>query len=406
MIIVVGLLTLASLLTGCANRPAGPNGADAKSSGAQGENRSAPDRAPSRQAGAHRGAMLPGMPAPPDPNDVYAATRDGLNSKAVRDARELVYVPNSLDDTVSVIDPKTFEVINTFPAGNEPQHVVPSYDMSTLYATADKVPAGRLTPIDPRTGEPRKPVFLQDPYNLYFTPGGKSAIVVAEAYKRLDFYDPTTWKQQKSISIPECAGINHMDFTEDGRFALVSCEFANRMIVLDVAERKHVRTIQLHQVEGGKPQDVRLSPDGDRFYVADMIAGGIYVVDSDLTSDERPNIRFIPTGRGAHGLYFSRDSRRLFITNRGEGSVSVLDVASNELVDKWHIPGGGSPDMGSLSTDGSQLWLSGRYDSEVYVLDTGTGELLKRIPVGNGPHGLTYWPQPGRYSLGHTSNIR
>ncbi|WP_235987172.1 YVTN family beta-propeller repeat protein [Halosaccharopolyspora lacisalsi] len=389
-------VTIGALVAGCAvSDQTTSDSGTGKSAGGKQDQQAAP--APEEKLD-----LLPGMPPPADPGNVYAATRSGKLNEPMRQARELVYVPNSLDDTVSVIDPNTFEVIDTYPAGDEPQHVVPSYDMRTLYAVADKVPGGSLTPIDPKTGKPGTPIKVQDPYNLYFTPDGKSAIVVAEAYKRLDFYDPKTWKIQSSISVPGCAGVNHMDFTANGKRALIACEFANRMIVLDVANRKIIKKFDLNQVPNGKPQDTRLSPDGKTFYVADMIAGGIYLFSGDAMKYRD----FIPTGDGAHGVYFSRDTKRMFVTNRGEGSVSVLSANTHEKLDKWHIPGGGSPDMGALSPDGSQLWLSGRYDSEVYVFDTKDGSLLKRIPVGNGPHGLTYMPQPGRYSLGHTSNIR
>lgn len=391
----VGIVTATSTLAGCSNEPvreeqlAAQHGGESDQTGAGGT-----------EEGASR---LSGMPPNENPHNIYASTMRGDQLNApMRRARELVYVPNSLDDTVSVIDPKTFEVIDTFPAGDEPQHVVPSYDMRTLYAAADQVPGGSLTPIDPATGKPGEPVMVQDPYNLYFTPNGKSAIVVAEAYKRLDFYDPHTWKRQASLPVPECAGVNHMDFTADGKRALIACEFANKMITLDVENREIIKQFELPQVPNGKPQDTRLSPDGKSFAVADMVANGFYVFSGDAMQYRE----FIPTGNGAHGVYFSRDTQRMFVTNRGEGSVSVLDANSHEKIDKWHIPGGGSPDMGALSTDGKQLWLSGRYDSEVYVFDTTNGNLLARIPVGNGPHGLTYMPQLGRYSLGHTSSIR
>ena len=115
---------------------------------------------------------------------------------------------------------------------------------------------------------------------------------------------------------------------------------------------------------------------------------------------------FLPTGRGTHGLYPSRDARFLYATNRGEGSVSVIDFATQKVVHKWTIPGGGSPDMGGVSADGNVLWLSGRYHSEVYAIDTATGKLLARTKVGKEPHGLCVWPQPGRYSLGHTGLMR
>jgi DNA-binding beta-propeller fold protein YncE len=159
------------------------------------------------------------------------------------------------------------------------------------------------------------------------------------------------------------------------------------------------------------PQDIRISPDGKRFYIADMHADGVHVIDGDAFKQ----IGFIPTGLGAHGLYPSRDGTKLYVANRsthkihgkgkGPGSVSVIDFATGKVVQNWPIPGGGSPDMGNVSADGKWLWLSGRYDDEVYRIDTSSGAVTK-VKVGQEPHGLTVWPQPGRYSLGHTGNLR
>jgi len=134
------------------------------------------------------------------------------------------------------------------------------------------------------------------------------------------------------------------------------------------------------------------------------MAGGVHLIDAEKFQ----KLGFIPTGQGAHGLYPSRDARYLYISNRGEGSVSVLEFATRRRVAKWKIPGGGSPDMGGVSADGKQLWLSGRYHGEVYVFDTDPkqGGLIHRIQVGQGPHGLSIYPQPGRYSLGHTGVFR
>ncbi len=345
--------------------------------------------------------LLPGMPAPLSPTDVYAADR--TMSPAVAGAKPLVYVPNTKDNTVTVIDQATMTVTGTFPVGPEPQHVVPSYDLKTLYVASDLVSAGgSLTPIDPTTGTPGAPIKVADPYNLYFTPDGGSAIAVAEELKRLDFYDPHTFALQQSVPVPQCAGVDHMDFTADGRTALISCEFASQMIVLDVATRTVVRTIPLTQVPQGKPQDVKLSPDGQTFYVADMNADGVYLIDGQANAVQG----FEHTGSMAHGLYVSRDSTRLFVTNRGEGSVSVIDLGTRAVRTTWKIPGGGSPDMGNISADGTTFWISGRTDNVVYVLSTLDGHLVKKIPVGRGPHGLCVWPQPGRYSLGHTGIMR
>ena len=133
-----------------------------------------------------------------------------------------------------------------------------------------------------------------------------------------------------------------------------------------------------------------------------MHANGLWEIDARSYQV----VHFLPTGAGTHGLYPSRDAKLLYVTNRGEGSISVVSFRTRKVVTKWRIPGGGSPDMGGVSADGKVLWLSGRYNAEVYAISTRNGRLLARIQVGAGPHGLCVWPQPGRYSLGHTGIMR
>jgi YVTN family beta-propeller protein len=338
-----------------------------------------------------------GIPPLLNPHDVYAADRPGKLSPVVRHYPSRVYVPNSESNTVSVIDPKTYKVIKTVPVGVLPQHVTPSYDLKTLWVLNDE--GNSVTPINPATGKFGTPVPVEDPYNMYFTPDGRYAIVVAERLQRLDFRDAHTMKLHHSLAVP-CPGVDHMDFTADGRFLIASCEFGGSMIKVNVAKEKVVGTLSL--ASGGMPQDVKLSPDGRVFYVADMMSNGVWMIDAHTFK----KIGFIPTGAGAHGLYVSRDSRYLYVSNRSEGSISVIDLAKRRVVHKWELPGGGSPDMGGVSADGKILWLSGRYNSEVYAISTKDGKLLARIPVGSGPHGLCVYPQPGRYSLGHTGVFR
>jgi DNA-binding beta-propeller fold protein YncE len=338
------------------------------------------------------------VPPLPDPSNVYAADRPGLLSPAVRGDPALVYVPNSKSNTVDVISQKTFKVIRRFPVWALPQHVTPSWDLRTLYVTNDE--GNSLTPIDPRTARPGKPIPVLDPYNMYFTADGRWAIIVAEAHRELDFRDAHTMALHHALATPQCAGVDHMDFTADGRYALVSCEFAGRAIVVDLNSEAAIKTIGL--APGAMPQDVKLSPDGRTFYVADMTANGVWLIDAHTMR----KIGFVHTGVGAHGLYPSRDAKVLYVSNRIEGSISVLSFATRRPIAKWRLPGGGSPDMGGVSADGTVLWLSGRHNSEVYAISTVTGRLLHRIGVGDGPHGLCVWPQPGRYSIGHTGILR
>jgi YVTN family beta-propeller protein len=358
-----------------------------------------PAPSPSRPAPPSPAAAASGVavPARPAPRDVYAADRPGLLSPVAQGFRPLVYVPNSESDTVDVIDPRTYKVIRHFGVGRLPQHVVPSWDLKTLWVNNNQ--GNSLTPIDPRTGRPGRPVPVEDPYNLYFSPDGRYALVMAERNNELDLRDPHTMRLVRRLSLP-CRGINHGDFTADGGLFLASCEFSGELLVVDwrVPAVRHVIELGHHSM----PQDVKLSPDGEIFYVADMDRGGVWLVDAD-TFDV---IRFMRTGLGAHGLYVSRDSRHLYVSNRGEGTVSLVSLARRKIVDTWRIPGGGSPDMGGVSADGSQLWLTGRYDGVVYVFSTRTGKVLHKIPVGAGPHGLCIYPQPGRYSLGHTGVFR
>jgi YVTN family beta-propeller protein len=348
------------------------------------------------------GAEAAGSPTDPGsplakPVNVYAAdTPTDLSPAVARDV-PMVYVPNSVSNSVTEIDPATQQIVRTFPVGAEPQHVVPSWDLKTLWVTSDQ--GNSLTPINPVTGLPGPPVPVEDPYNMYFTPDGRYAIVVAERMQRLDFRQAQTMQLVHSLPVP-CPGVDHVDFSADKTYLIATCEFGSKLIKVNVATQTVVGSLVLPH--NGMPQDVKLSPDGRVFYVADMEAGGVWLVDGTTMKQ----IGFIPTGKQAHGLYVSRNFKYLYVTNRGEGSVSLIDLATRQLATKWLLPGGGSPDMGNVNVQGSVLWLSGRYNSEVYAIDTSNGALLARIPVGNGPHGLCVWPQPGHYSLGHTGIMR
>ena len=383
-------------------------------------------------------ATVPGMAPVLDAKNLYSEQAAGKVVPAIAGDLARVYVPNLRSNDVYVIDPATLKVVDRFKVGIGPQHIVPAWDLKTLWVTnnAERRTDGSLTPIDPKTGKPGKALPVDDPYNMYFTPDGKSAIVVAEARKRLDFRDPKTMAEQYSIQVPGCPGVNHADFSIDGRFVIFTCEFSGTLAKIDLAQRKVLGFLKLTMpktrfkvvapkpgqvwepgetelctVDKGMPQDIRISPDGRRFYVADMSADGVHVVDGESFTQ----VGFIATGVGAHGLYPSRDGRQLYVANRGShkihgpkngaGSVSVIDFATEKVVANWGIPGGGSPDMGNVSADGKHLWLAARYDDVVYRFDTTSGA-VQRVLVGAEPHGLTVWPIPGRYSLGHTGNMR
>jgi YVTN family beta-propeller protein len=336
-----------------------------------------------------------GLP-PPDTN-VYANTLSGVVACPLCELPPRVYVPNSTAGTVDVIDPLTFKVIDHYSVGFIPHHIAPAWDMSELYV--DNEGSSRLTVLDIHTGRPTgRTISIPFPYNLYFTPDGTKAVDVVERLQRLEFRDPHNgWSLIKSVGIP-WPGADHLDFSADGSYLMISAEYSGVVARVDVVNMKLDGFVRV----GGLPIDVKLSPDGRYFYVTNQGRMGVSVIDPVAMKE----IQFIPTGRGAHGLQVSRDTKSLYVSNRLEGSFSVIDFATRTEVAKWHIPGGGSPDMLQLSPDGTQLWASGRFSRTVYVMSTVDGSLLAKIPVGSEDHGLTYFPNVGLHSLGHNGVYR
>src|SRR3984885_13624982 len=191
---------------------------------------------------------LPGVPPVVDPHDIYSETHVGKLSPAVRNFPELVYVPNSDSNTVDVIDQRTFRIVDHFKVKRQPQHVTPSYDLKTLWVLNDL--GDSVTKIDPATGKQGETIRVKDPYNMYYTPDGKFAIVVAERNHRLDFRNPVTMELVDSLPVP-CRGVDHMDFSADGRYLIASCEFSGSVIKLDVAKRAVVGTLSLAEHPDG-----------------------------------------------------------------------------------------------------------------------------------------------------------
>lgn len=352
--------------------------------------------------GPHR--IVPGpdvgaLGLPPAPVNVYANTLSGVVPCPLCNLPPRVYVPNNRDNTVDVIDPLTMRVIDHYAVGFGPHHVTPSWDMSVLYVEDEL--SGDLAVIDIQTGKPTgQRIQIPRPYNLYFTPDGTKAINVVEALNRVEFRDPHTWALIGAVGIP-WYGADHLDFSADGSYLMISAEYTGRVMKIDTVKMQYVGDVNV----GGCPIDVKLSPDGTLFYVTNQCLGvndGVSVIDPNTMTQ----IAFIKTGRGAHGLQVSRDTKKLYVSNRLEGTFSVIDFATRTVVAKWQIPGGGSPDMLQLNPDGTQLWASGRYNHVIYVMDTRTGALIGKIPVGNEDHGLTYFPNVGLHCLGHNGVYR
>jgi YVTN family beta-propeller protein len=384
------MLLLGLLLSSCGGSAATPS-APTSSAPASATSTATPTASPTV-------TPLP-TPSGPPPGGIYADTVGGQISPALAGIPERVYVPDEVSGDVVVIDPATFKIVGRFKVGLYPEHITPDWDLSKLYV--NNMNSSTLTVIDPKTSRPSGTIKVPFPYNLYFSVDGSKAIVVDDYLgtstvksNGLYFYDRRTWRLLKFVQIPS-PGADHLDFSADGKFLMVSCETSGMLVKIDVARMKIVGYVRV----GGLPLDVRLTPDGKFFYVANQGSNGVSIVDAVAMKV----VGFIRTGKGAHGLAISRDTTKLYVTNRLGGSISVIDLATRKLIN-WRV--GGTPDMIAVSPDGSQLWVSNRYSGTVSVVDSKTGKVLAKIATGFNPHGLTYWPQPGKYSLGHNGNMR
>ncbi len=326
------------------------------------------------------------------PTNVWAATTEGI-PELLGELPPRVYVPHEMGGDVAVIDPTTMRVVDRFWVGRTPHHVAPAHNLYHLYVNV--MDSNLLTQIDPWSGRPIGNIPVPVPYNLYFSPDGSKAIVAAERFNRLDFFDPVTWQPLARLRIPG-SGVDHLDFSADGSYLMVGCEFGGQLVKVDVNQPAVLGVVQV----GGLPVDVKLSPDGSVFYVANQGRHGVSIVDPEAMRE----VGFLPTGRGAHGMAISRDTRSLYVGNRLAGTISVIDFEARQIAATWPI--GGSPDMLQVSPDGSQLWASGRNHGSVYVVDTESGKLAHSVRTGAAPHGLTYFPQPGRFSIGHNGVYR
>jgi DNA-binding beta-propeller fold protein YncE len=324
---------------------------------------------------------------------VHAATRAGMLGPVARRLPPRVYVPVTGGAAIDVIDARTYRSVRRIPVGRAPRQVVPSWDLRTLWV----VEAAGLVPVDARTGAVGRTVPMRSSVDLYFSLDGRRALVLGARPGRLQIRDPHTMRLRSVVRLP-CLFPAGADLSADGSALVVGCTSSGRIFHVDLDRRRVTATVRL--AAGARPQDVRLSPDGTTFYIADAGRGGVWLVDAERFR----TTGFIPTGRGAHGLYPSRDAGTLYVVGGASRTVSLISFPERRPVGRWRVPA--IPDMGGVSADGRMLWLSARDAGTIFAVSTRTGRIVRRLSAGSGPHGLCIFPQPGRFSLGHTGIYR
>jgi len=290
-----------------------------------------------------------------------------------------LFVLNSLDANVSVIDPTSWKVTKRIPTGKEPHHIYMTPDeKSVIVANAA---SDSLTFIDPRTADVQRVVRgTIDPYHLRFSPDMKWFVTVANRLNHIDIYrwdgkDLTLAKRISSSKTP-----SHIWIDSKSTTAYATMQDSDELVAVDLP----TQTLKWRVKTGPMPADVFGTPD-DKYLLLGM-TGGNHVEVYDVSGAQPKLFKSIPTGDGAHAFRAVGDGRHVYVSNRVANTVNKIDYQQLTSVDQFKAPGG--PDCMEVSADGKLLFVSSRWIKKVSVIDIDSGKLVRQIPVGKSPHGI------------------
>lgn len=290
-------------------------------------------------------------------------------------ASGLVYVLDSRDATISVIDAQRGAVTRRLPALREPHHLVYSPDRSEL-VIGDSA-GNEFLFVDPATAEIRRNLRVSNPYQLMFSPDAQWLTVASLRRNQIDLYRADDLSLMHRLAMSRQP--SHIAWSADSRTTYVTLQNSNALVAIDAAGGTEL----WRQPTGDTPAGVVRHASG-ALLVANMGEDNVSVIDPATGQ----TIRRIVTGAGAHNLFPSRDGLFLYVTNRVAGTIAALDAATLTLVTTFRAPG--TPDCLDFSPDGRQLWFTQRVGNRVGVIDVETGALLAQIRVGRSPHGILF----------------
>lgn len=294
-------------------------------------------------------------------------------------AKPPIFVLNSQDANISVIDPDSWTTIKRIPTGKEPHHLYLTPDeKSVIVANAA---SDSLTFIDPRTAEVQRVVRgTIDPYHLRFSPDMKWLVTVANRLNHIDLYRWDGSQLNLAKRIPSSKTPSHIWIDSKSTTVYSSMQDSDELVAVDLA----TQTIKWRVKTGSLPADVFGTAD-DRYLLVGL-TGGNEVQVFDLTTQPARLVKSIPTGEGAHAFRALGDGRHLFVSNRVANTISKIDLQSLQVVDEFRAPGG--PDCMEVTADGRLLLVSSRWIQKVSVIEIATGRMLRQIRVGKSPHGI------------------
>ena len=290
-----------------------------------------------------------------------------------------IFVLNSQDANVSVIDPVTWAELQRIPTGKEPHHIYLTPDEKSLLvanATSDT-----LTFLDPRTAQVQRTVTgIVDPYQLRFSPDMKWFVTVANRLNHVDFY---RWDGKNFTLVKRVASSktpSHLWIDSKSTTVYASMQDSDELVAFDLA----TQAIKWRSKTGPMPADVFLTSDDRQLLVGLTGSDGVEVYD---VSGKEPRLtKKIPTGKGAHAFRGAGDGRHVYVSNRVANTISKIDLQTMQVVANYNAPGG--PDCMDVSADGRLIYVGSRWAKKLSVIDTQTGKLVRQVNVGKSPHGV------------------
>lgn len=299
-----------------------------------------------------------------------------------------IFVLNSLDANVSVIDPITWQEKRRIPTGKEPHHIYLTPDeKSVIVANAG---GDSLTFIDPRTAEVQRVVQgTMDPYQLRFSPDMKWFVTLANRLNHIDIYRWDGKELTLAKRIPSSKTPSHIWIDTKSTTAYATMQDSDELVAVDLA----TQTLKWRVKTGSMPADVFGTPDDKHLLVG--LTGGDHVEVFDVSGSRPKLVKTIPTGEGAHAFRALGDGRHVFVGNRVANTVNKIDYTKLESVAQFKAPGG--PDCMEVTADGKLLLVSSRWIKKMSVIDIATGQLVRQVKVGKSPHGIWTLDHAKRY---------
>ena len=290
-----------------------------------------------------------------------------------------VFVLNSLQADISVIDPATWTEIGRIATGKEPHHLYLTPDEKSLIVA--NALGDSLTFVDPATAQVQRTVRgIVDPYHLRFSPDMKWLVTAANRLNHVDFY---RW-DGKELTLVQRVSTgktpSHLWIDAGSRTVYSTMQDSDELVAIDISTQK----IKWRTKTGAMPADVYGSPDGKHLFVG--LTGSDSVEVFDIAGEQPRSVQRVKTGDGAHAFRAAGDGRHLFVSNRVANTISKIDMQALRVVDGYPAPGG--PDCMDVSADGRWLYVSARWARKMLVIDTVERKVARAVQVGKSPHGV------------------